>query len=83
MHQLYLAKGALATTAIEGNTLSESEVLRVLTGELKLPPSREYLKQEIDNVAEAFNKIYRQIQEGFFATFQAPAAALSSGPEVR
>lgn len=64
MHRLYLAKGALATTAIEGNTLSEDEVLRVLAGDLKLPPSREYLKQEIDNVAAAFNQIYQQIQEG-------------------
>jgi Fic family protein len=63
LHRLYLAKGALATTAIEGNTLSEDEVLRVLSGDLKLPPSREYLKQEIDNVLEAFKTIYAQIEE--------------------
>lgn len=28
LHRLYLAKGALATTAIEGNTLTENEVLQ-------------------------------------------------------
>ena len=28
LHRLYLAKGALGTTAIEGNTLSENEVLQ-------------------------------------------------------
>src|SRR4051812_29515706 len=50
MHRVFLAKGALATTAIEGNTLSEKEVLDHLEGKLKLPPSREYLAQEIDNV---------------------------------
>lgn len=43
LYRIYLAKGALATTAIEGNTLSEEEVLQHLDGKLKLPPSREYL----------------------------------------
>lgn len=57
LHQLYLAKGALATTAIEGNTLSEQEVLKHLEGHLKLPPSREYLAQEIDNIVAACNDI--------------------------
>jgi len=61
LHRVYLAKGALATTAIEGNTLSEEEVLKVLDGKLKLPPSREYLKQEIDNVAKAFETIWKQV----------------------
>jgi hypothetical protein len=49
LHLLYLAKGALATTAIEGNTLSEDEVVRHLEGKLRLPPSKEYLTREIDN----------------------------------
>jgi hypothetical protein len=38
----------LAATAIEGNTLSEAEVLRHLRGELELPPSRQYLEREIE-----------------------------------
>jgi Fic family protein len=33
----------------------------VLDGKLKLPPSREYLKQEVDNVAAAFSKIWDQV----------------------
>lgn len=57
MHQVYLAKGALGTTAIEGNTLSESEVRQLLEGELKLPPSQEYLAQAVDNIIEAYNNI--------------------------
>src|SRR5690349_8362317 len=44
--RLYLAKGVLATTAIEGNTLSEEEVVRHLEGKLDLPPSRQYLATE-------------------------------------
>ncbi|HPJ26584.1 MAG TPA: Fic family protein [Synergistaceae bacterium] len=61
MHQVYLAKGALATTAIEGNTLREDEVEAYLKGELELPPSREYLEQEIQNIVDACNKIGEKI----------------------
>jgi hypothetical protein len=57
LHLLYLAKGALATTAIEGNTLSEDEVVRHLQGKLQLPPSKEYLAKEIDNIVAACNRI--------------------------
>lgn len=61
LHEVYLAKGALATTAIEGNTLSESEVRQHLAGKLKLPPSKDYLTQEIDNIIEACHLIAKQI----------------------
>jgi Fic family protein len=60
LHQLYLAKGVLGTTAIEGNTLSEDQVLQLLEGDLKLPPSQQYLKQEIANIVEACNHIVRE-----------------------
>src|SRR5258708_188060 len=43
LYKIYLAKGALATTAIEGNTLSEEEVRKHLDGKLQLPPSLEEL----------------------------------------
>lgn len=57
LHQLYLAKGVLGTTAIEGNTLTEEQVRQILDGTLKLPPSKEYLQQEIENVLRACNQI--------------------------
>lgn len=57
LHSIYLAKGALATTAIEGNTLSEDEVLKRIEGKLPLPPSKEYMGQEIDNIVAACNGI--------------------------
>jgi len=53
LHQVFLAKGVLATTAIEGNTLTEEEVLRRIEGKLELPPSKEYLGQEVDNIVDA------------------------------
>lgn len=61
--QVYLAKGMLATTAIEGNTLSEEEVRQVLDGKLDLPPSREYLEKEIENVLAAYNVARRELLE--------------------
>lgn len=57
LHRIYLAKGVLATTAIEGNTLTEFEVQKQLAGELKLPPSKEYLGQEIQNIVDACGEI--------------------------
>jgi Fic family protein len=64
LHLVYFAKGVNATTAIEGNTLSEEEVLRRMEGQLKLPPSKEYLGVEIDNMLAAYNDILRRVLEG-------------------
>ncbi len=64
LHLLYLAKGAAATTAIEGNALTEKEVLQHLKGKLKLPPSKEYLAQEVDNIVTACNGISKRLQSG-------------------
>ncbi len=59
LHLLYLIKGVQGTTAIEGNTLSEEEIRRALDGELELPPSRKYLKQEIDNVQKGCKFVWQ------------------------
>ena len=64
LYRLYIAKGVLATTAIEGNTLTEEEVLRYLDGKLKLPPSREYQTREIDNIVKACNEVLEVIRNG-------------------
>jgi Fic family protein len=64
LHQVYLAKGAAATTAIEGNTLSEAQVLQHIQGKLAVPPSQEYLTQEIDNIVEGCNLILGEIWRG-------------------
>jgi cell filamentation protein, protein adenylyltransferase len=64
MHNVYLTKGVLATTAIEGNTLSEEEARRRIEGDLDLPPSREYLGREIDNIIAAYNEIKDELVAG-------------------
>jgi len=57
MNRMYLAKGAHATTAIEGNTLSENEVLDIIEGRHSAPQSQEYLVQEVENVLAACNRV--------------------------
>jgi len=64
LHSLYLSKGAAATTAIEGNTLTETEVRQRLEGKLELPPSREYLGVEVDNIRDACNQIGADVAAG-------------------
>ena len=55
-----LIKGAQATTAIEGNTLTDSEVERVADGE-SLPPSKQYQEREVRNVIGAMNGIVGEV----------------------
>lgn len=61
LHVLYLAKGVHATTAIEGNTLSEDQVREIVAGRLELPRSQRYLQREAENVAGACTEIARRI----------------------
>ena len=63
LHTLFIAKGALATTAIEGNTLSEEEVVDIVEKKSKISPSKKYLEQEINNILEAFNMIYKRMKK--------------------
>jgi len=55
-----LIKGAQATTAIEGNTLSQEEIEKLEEG-WRLPPSKEYLEIEVKNILEAFNFLLREV----------------------
>jgi len=64
LHQVYLAKGVAASAAIEGNTLSENQVFEHLEGRLRVAPSQEYLKQEVDNIVFGCNMILDEIKRG-------------------
>ena len=61
LHGIYLTKGIHGTTAIEGNTLSADEVHKRITEGLDLPPSRDYLGKEVDNILKAFNEIVNDV----------------------
>lgn len=56
-----LVKGAMATTAIEGNTLTPEEVERVMVG-ARLSGSREYLAVEVRNVVDAMNSLLDEVE---------------------
>jgi Fic family protein len=64
MHKVYMAKGVQATTAIEGNTLSEAEVRLKMENKLLLPPSKEYLGREVGNVIQLCNEIRDRLASG-------------------
>lgn len=64
LHQIYLAKGVHATAAIEGNTLSEKQVRDLVDDKLEVPLSQEYLKQEVDNILDECNRLYKAISAG-------------------
>jgi Fic family protein len=65
MYLVYLAKGAQATVAIEGNTLTEAEVQQLVPegGTLDLPPSLEYLEKEAKNIINACNIVKDYVLE--------------------
>lgn len=62
MMQVYLAKGVQGSAAIEGNTISEQEVLDLVQGEESdFPESRAYQQQEIKNILKISNQIRTSI----------------------
>ena len=62
LQKVSLTKGAQATTAIEGNTLTNEEVEKVNEG-IKLPPSKEYQEIEVRNILNAFNELLREVTD--------------------
>ncbi len=65
MAAVALARGAQATTAIEGNTLSEAEVTAIVTsGSANVGPSREYLEREVKNILAALEDIDAALHSG-------------------
>lgn len=57
LNRVSLERGARATTAIEGNTLSEEDVSKLARGQLQLPPSKQYLGIEVQNILDVFNEM--------------------------
>jgi Fic family protein len=64
LYRVTLVRGALATTAIEGNTLSEDQVRGIFDGSYKAPPSRQYQEQEVRNVLDALQTLHDRILSG-------------------
>ena len=71
LYTLYLTRGVQATTAIEGNTLTEEQVRKRIEGDLELPQSMAYQGQEVDNIVLACNTILKSLTEEQPVTFDA------------
>lgn len=61
LHEIFLAKGVHATAAIEGNTLSEEQVLQIIRGGNHAGDDS-YEKREIRNIVEAVNDILNAVE---------------------
>lgn len=61
LHLITLSKGAHATTAIEGNTLSEDEVAQIVR---RRPPigAADYQVREVQNVVAAYNGVLADLR---------------------
>ncbi|MGV7929654.1 MAG: Fic family protein [Spirochaetota bacterium] len=60
LHAVALIKGAQATTAIEGNTLTYEQIQEIQKGK-KVSPSKEYLQIEVQNILDALNGILKDL----------------------
>jgi Fic family protein len=79
MERVYLAKGARASAAIEGNSLNEEQAVAAVEGELEVPQSQEYLQRELENVIRALVNIEMEVhQEGRFEVTPERLRALNS-----
>ena len=56
LKQVSLVKGAQATAAIEGNTLTEEEIKEILEGH-HLTESKAYQEKEVDNILQAMDHV--------------------------
>ena len=56
-----MVKGAQATTAIEGNTLTDAEIEKVRQGE-EIAPSKQYQAKEVKNVLEAIRGSTKRVE---------------------
>ena len=65
LSRLSLRRGIRATTAIEGNTLSEADIEQISNGrEAGMPRSKAYQVQEIKNMLEVYNGVALEINSG-------------------
>lgn len=63
LHRLSLAKGVHATTAIEGNTLTEEQV-RAIVEHRPAAGTEDYQVREVENVLDAYNWVLADIAAG-------------------
>lgn len=90
LHEVTLSKGVHATTAIEGNTLTEEEVVNLLRQQ-QVEQTGDYQAREVLNVIGAYNGVLAELESGEMPTLspelvrrfnQQVLAGLDLPPEV-
>lgn len=59
--EVFLRRGALASAAIEGNTLNEQQVEDIVVHKKSMPESQRYQEQEVLNVIDALNQVREEV----------------------
>lgn len=80
--RVYMRRGALASAAIEGNTLSEDDVNEILDNNRRLPESQQYLEQEVLNVLAALRSVRHEVWESDGAFRLSPEWILGKHAEL-
>lgn len=63
LSEVFLRRGALASAAIEGNTLNEEQVEDIVVHNRSLPESQRYQEQEVRNVVAALREVREEITD--------------------
>lgn len=61
LSEVFLRRGALASAAIEGNTLNEEQVEDIVVHKKSMPESQRYQEQEVLNVIEALHAVRDEV----------------------
>ncbi|WP_423920466.1 Fic family protein [Candidatus Poriferisodalis sp.] len=61
LHEVALVRGAQATVAIEGNTLTVEQVEGIRSGAFSAPDSRAYQERQVRNVLDAFVRLNEMV----------------------
>lgn len=64
LHRLYLARGARASVAIEGNELTEQQAIGVVEGHANVSPAQQYMRRELENIINACNAMVQDFTAG-------------------
>ena len=68
IEHLSLARAMSSAEEIEGESLSEYEIQRLVEGELRVPPSRRYLVQAKENLLDGYQRILSDLGHGVLTT---------------
>ena len=60
MTETHLMQGALASVAIEGNSLSSEDAAAIMRGDDSIPPSKAYQKRELENLRDLLRSVAAQ-----------------------